>query len=235
MNYTSLGKVEAQDIIMRYSIDDGINSMPFSSKLTADERELRSKFQQRYSMKFPNTASPNFNEIKSNDDQELALLLYFEWLTLDDVVTNREVADDGFWRNLTCRIIPSYTRCRWEIKDKKWNHDRYFKKPQRNALKVLWWFIHLAYQGNKEKTFEVIKNCGSDQISQIVDRAGDGYDVEFTRAIFRQIGRLKNQKDISNALRAAMKMNTLRRQTTAAAFYSSGYDAYAATLFKSLD
>jgi len=232
MNYKPLKKTEARALIDSYA---SVGVTELIHDLTDDEKNLKKKFGERYWDKFPSSSSSDksFKKIDEKDDLELAKLLYFDWLSLDGVISIREASDDGFWRNLTCRVVPAYTRCRWgHSGESPWNEGRFYNSPQRNSLKVLWWFLHLANQGDKIKTSKVIRNCGSDQISQIVDRVGKGYDVELTRAIFRVLGKLKNQTEISDALRKAMKLNTMRRETTSPTFFKNGYDGYALALFE---
>jgi hypothetical protein len=230
MNYKPLNKNEARSLIDSYASADEIQ---LNQDLTNDEKDLKKKFNERYWGQFPSTTDKSFKKIHEKDDLELGKVLYFDWLSLDGVITIRDASDDGFWRNLSCRVVPYYTRCRWgHSSESPWNADRFYKSPQRNSLKVLWWFLHLSNQGDKIKTSKVIQNCGSDQISQIVERVGKGYDVELSRAIFRVIGKLKNQTEITDALRKAMKLNTMRRETTTPAFFNDGFDGYAKALFK---
>ena len=222
MSYGRLEKAEAESIFERFEAKNVVEID--ASSLTKDERSLRKYFNEQFAV-----------GISEKHDFPLGLKLYTDLLSLD-VIDMRTASDDCFWRNLTCRVVPDYVCKRWPAKEKggvsKWNADRFYKKPQRNWLKIIWWMYHLSWQGTEEKTKKAVRNLGSDAISQVVERTGQGYPVNLYREIIARIGEYPDQTTAEKALRRAMKLNTMRIQTTVPEFYDLGLKGYADSLLK---
>ena len=86
--------------------------------------------------------------------------------------------------------------------------------------------------GHTGKTKKAVRNLGSDAISQVVERTGQGYPVNLYRAIIARIGEYPDQTTAEKALRRAMKLNTMRIQTTVPEFYDLGLKGYADSLLR---
>jgi len=230
MSYRTLDKISAKSIIT--SFESGAECLVEPSSLVASEQQLRKHFSERF-------YRPTGPEIPADEDLKLGLTLYSDWLSLDEEIDPRMAADDGFWRNLTCRVLPDYVLRRWPEKPNaegilKWNVDRYYNKPQRNWLKIIWWMCHLSWQGDKKSTEEALSKLGNDAISQIVERTGQGgYRVNLYREIIAKAtsDAYPNQASAEAALRRAMKLNTMRTQTTIPEFHADGLLGYVASLF----
>ena len=222
MAYRSLEKAQAKTIFERFEAAGEVDIDSYG--LTKDEKDLRKYFNQQFAI-----------GVSEKDDFPLGLKLYTELLSLEKI-DMRMASDDGFWRNLTCRVVPHFVCKRWPPKEKggvvRWNADRFYSKPQRNWLKIIWWMCHLSWQGSHEKTKKAVRNLGSDAISQMVERTGNGYPLELYRKIIEKVGVSPNQAKAEKALRRAMKLNTMRIQTTVPEFYGNGLSGYVDSLLK---
>ena len=128
----------------------------------------------------------------------------------------RQAGSTGFWRFLSLKVIPDIVadRCGLDHPDKFW------RKSRRIWLYVIWWFIHLSWQGNEEKTSEVIENLSTDFELQLVDRAGDyGYRLELCRTLMQKISILGWKKQ--EQFRKLMVLSTAWLQTIEPALYEN--------------
>ena len=76
-------------------------------------------------------------------DTQLGMLLY-SYLKKATWFSERTAEDDGFWMYLSLKVVPDVVAKRWNFD----NEDHYWKKSVRIWLKVLWWYVHLSWQGN---------------------------------------------------------------------------------------
>lgn len=223
MSYGRLEKHEAKAIFDRYEANNRIDLE--TKGLSEDEKNLRKHF------------DGDLGDIlRAEDDFALGMNLYTGHLCPESIGI-RTAADDGFWRNLTCRIVPNHVLKRWPAKEKdgalKWNASRFYSMPQRNWLKIVWWICHLGWQGTREETEKVLAKLGKDSISQVVERTGGGrgYPVDLYREIIRQTCESKNDgKTIDEALNKALALHLMRSQTTIPEFYEGGMEKYAKDL-----
>lgn len=153
-----------------------------------------------------------------------------------DLLTNKygmdaaDASDDRVWRYLQMEVVPDLVYYRWPgFGTSRLNANRMWDDTRRMWLKALWWYIHLSYQGSMEKTKSVLSGNSSDDISQLLDRAGSGYRIPLCRAIMRRY----NDTDRSNKLlRKVLKMNVVLCGTTEPLLYEGGIDQYVDELFK---
>jgi hypothetical protein len=92
--------------------------------------------------------------------------------------------------------------------------------------------VHLGWQGASEKTFDVLKNNGTNIISHFIERPGKGYRPKLFRSMMYVYSTLPTQKD--TIFRAAAKMNLAKCVTVEPALTVGGEDAYTAELFKEI-
>lgn len=159
----------------------------------------------------------------------------FLYITLKEYgFTVRDGADDGVWRHLSLCVVPDIVGKRWG----KTAETRYYKQSNRIWLKTIWWYIYLSWQGSIEHTREILKNNSTDQILQLVDRAGKkGYYVDTYRNIMRYfyIAR-ENKKGIGDEeFRKVMTLHTALCTTINPDLYNNGARGYAKMLFKKLN
>lgn len=141
----------------------------------------------------------------------------------------RSASTPGIWRFLSLRVVPDVIEMRYSTD----HPDRYWKKPKRLWLRVLWWYIHLSWQGNVDATRDVLKDNSTDEIAQLVDRCGrGGYRVDLYRKLMKfyatldPVTRRKNE-----VFRKMMVLNTARVQAIAPELVDGGEQQYVKDLY----
>ena len=169
----------------------------------------------------PETIAVNNNSYKV--DYAFGIKLYL-LLTEKYGMTVREAATDGIWRYLSVYVVPDVVELRYGID----HPDRFWKKPKRLWLRVLWWYIYLSWQGSAEETINVLKDNSTDEITQLVDRCGrGGYRVELYRNIMKKYSELdKSQRRKKAIFRKMMALNTARVQAIEPALVLGGERKY---------
>lgn len=141
----------------------------------------------------------------------------------------RAAATDGVWRYLSVKVVPDIVALRYG----KDHPDRFWKKPKRLWLRVIWWYVFLSWQGNKETTINVLKDNSTDEILQLVDRCGrGGYRVSLYREFMKMYSELdvaeRRQKRI---FRRMMVLNTAKVQVVEPALVDGGERKYIDELY----
>lgn len=132
----------------------------------------------------------------------------------------RTAADDGVWRFLSLRVVPELVEARWPGTPA----ERFWRGRSRIWLRVIWWLVHLTWQGSEEQTRAVLAGATTDTIVQLVERPGrGGFRVELTRVLFRERSRRGLGQE---AFRALMKLNTARVLVTEPWFCEGGIAGY---------
>ena len=149
----------------------------------------------------------------------------------------RTASDDDVWRFITVNVVPDLIYDRWQDKNnpRVINADRYYDGTRRIWLKVLWWYIYLCWQGDREMTDAVISTNNANEISQLVERVGvGGYRVELFRKIMLYYGTKiaeKTRKQENNLLSRVLHLNIAWSTIIDPDLVSGGVDVYIATLF----
>jgi len=167
------------------------------------------------------------NKLEYSFDLLFGLELY-EILNEDIGFTNRVATNDDVWRYLSICVIPDIVHSRWSL-----NADHFYKISRRIWLKTIWWYIHLSWRGNKEDTYEILKDNSTDTILQLVERPGIGYYTEMYRELMLQY---TNYEDKSrNLFRMVLKLNTARLLTISPELVEGGIPKYVSDLFEAAE
>lgn len=167
-------------------------------------------------------------------DLRMGIKLY-ELLNPSTGFTNVQANDDDIWRYISVCVMPDITYLRYPKPEQgslRINQKRFYSHTRRIWLKTLWWYVHLGWQGTSEKTFEVLKNNGTNIISHFIERPGKGYRPKLFRSMMYVYSTLPKQKD--TIFRAAAKLNLAKCVTVEPALTVGGEDAYTASLFKEI-
>ena len=142
----------------------------------------------------------------------------------------RVAADVEIWRYISVNVVPEIVRERWP-KSSSWE-DRFYRKPNRIYLRVLWWYIYLSWQGDEEHTYAVLEANTEDTIAQLVERAGShGYNTELYRKIMIRHF-CQEESDRSMILfRKVMKLHTARIRTREPEMLPGGVNQYVEDLY----
>lgn len=147
----------------------------------------------------------------------------------------RLASDDDFWRYLSLKVIPDIVAKRWGED----NASHYYERGTRIWLKSIWWYIHLSWQNDEDSTIEILKNNTTDEILNLVERAGRyGYYLEVYRNImyfFAKVPQerryIKNKEKSDRLFRRIMKLNTARCIVIEPALFLGGEREYVKQLF----
>lgn len=203
---------------------DKWNSNLFVDSEYADFRkaliEIKSSFMKKYNI--TNLGGSEYANLKARFDVEIGLKLFELTSSGKYTILLRDASDNSIWWFISLFVVPDLVYYRWnfgkdEKKEHRLNADRFFAKTRRIWLKSLWWYVFLSSQYDENNNIDLVQTremiiwSSTDDILQLVDRAGLGYIPELTRSIMQQyfINREKGNKD-DKLLRKIMKMNTAR-------------------------
>ncbi len=141
----------------------------------------------------------------------------------------RDAATDGVWRFLSVVVVPDIVALRYG----KDHPDRFWKKPKRLWLRVIWWYIFLSWQGNRESTSKILENNSTDEILQLVDRCGrGGYRISLYREFMKKYSMLDvSERRQKRIFRRMMVLNTAKVQVVEPALVDGGERRYVDDLY----
>lgn len=176
----------------------------------------------------------NQDKVKSRRDYFYDLKFGLELyciLNEDYNFTERKASNNEIWIYLSVRVVPDLVYNRWGgLKEY-----RFYKQSRRIWLRTLWWYIHLSWTGNKEDTYNLLKNFTTDEVVQLVERSGPkGYRIGLTREIMKQFSKVYKQSD-RNLFRKIMKLNTARLKVIEPYLTKGGLTQYVKELIEYFD
>ena len=201
------------------------SSTYLENELDNDYKNMRMQFVREF-----DTINQNENK-EYNKDYKFGLFLY-KYMD-ESGFTVRQASNDDVWRFLSLCVIPDVIAKRWS----KVSEDRYYKSSNRIWLKTIWWYIYLSFNESLERTEEIIKNNSTDEILNLVDRAGKkGYYVDLYRKIMYYYWIARNiDKDIGTKdFRRIMVLHTAMCCNTEPALCIGGVDGYVRMIFDKL-
>lgn len=143
--------------------------------------------------------------------------------------------DDDIWRYLSCKVFPDITYERYPKPakdDLRLNKKRFYLHTRRIWLKTLWWYVFLAWQGDGKKTRSVLKDFGTDTISDFIERTGQGYRLHMYRQLMLAYSEVENKS--SNLFNSIQKQNLVNCRTVEPALVEGAEKGYVEGLFKQL-
>ena len=223
-NDVNYGQAQAKNDYERLEINDrNVEPIDFRNDPQAAEWEaLRKQLIDARDEAFEERGYDNAEKLDYDFDVAYGFKLY-EILNENVGFNNREASNNDFWNWLSVRVIPDVVHSRWGN-----SPEHYFQRPTRTWLKVIWWYIHICWDGSEEATYELIKNNTTDTIQGLIERPGIGYYVDVYHEIMK---RYKDYQD-RNLFRRVMKLNTARLMTTSPELVDGGIEAYVEDLFK---
>lgn len=134
----------------------------------------------------------------------------------------RIAASDDFWRYLSIKVLPDLVYARWDGLKK----DRFWEKPNRIWLRVIWWYVHLAWQNDAGVTMDCLNDScfSTDTVAQLVERSGrHGYRIDLYRCMMLKA---KENQLNQEEFRAMMTLNTIRIVNIEPRFFNGGVSGY---------
>lgn len=178
-------------------------------------------------------------DLKYYVDSQFGLALY-EYFWNMPGFSMRVAANDDFWRYLSIKVVPDIVAQRWG----KDNESHYWSRPTRIWLRSIWWFVHLAWQGDHETTKNLLEcsHFTTDTILNFEERSGrNGTYIDVYRKILMYYSKVTNEdikkynrgkSDSSDDIfRVVMKLNTTKMMVMEPTLCLGGVDEYAKTLY----
>ncbi|MBD5520791.1 MAG: hypothetical protein HDR03_06135 [Lachnospiraceae bacterium] len=203
---------------------------------------------------FRETLDKGNQKINYDLDLKVGIKLY-EVLSLDNGFDIVKANDDDIWRYISICVMPDLTFIRYPnqqsdvevireyipnlsyaigIKTEKGSirikKKRFYSHTRRIWLKTLWWYVHLGWQNTPKKTYEVLKNNGTNIISHFIERPGRGYREQLFRCMLYAYSLLPEQRD--SIFRAAAKLNLAKCVSIEPALSEGGEIFYSEKLFE---
>jgi len=201
---------------IEYNSLNNMNPATIASNLNSEFKRIRELLIQARDDIFDEWHLDTAENLGYDFDLLFAIRLY-DILGLNNNFSNRAASNDEIWRFLSIRVIPDIVHSRWGM-----NEARYMTS-RRIWLKNLWWYIHLSWNGDTERTYEILKNNTTDTVLQLVERPGVGYYVSLYREIMLQYSCIN---DPSRTLfRKVLKLNTALLPVTYPELISGGIKA----------
>ncbi|QWB96607.1 hypothetical protein KHQ89_04065 [Mycoplasmatota bacterium] len=201
----------------------------FFENLSNDYIKIRNELKDLYLNSCEFRDSGKLNQYQTDLSFALKIYKYFNDYSWFDVT---RASDYGFWRYICVQVVPDIIQDRHGIND----YSYYYSKNVRIYLPAMWWYIHMSYQGDINKTKVTLSGLNTDYILQLVERPGkDGLYVSISRLIMYYIGILpknilENKIDNKNLLRRVLIQNTSRMNNYNLIF-DHNEDFYVQTLF----
>ena len=174
------------------AMSEWVNNFPNLPAIDADFQQLRNDLQAINETVRNEIA--NKPDLKKEDyylEYRFGILLY-DYLNKQQGFSLRVASNDGFWRFLSVVVVPDIVSQRWG----KDNDSHFWSQPSRNWFRSLWWYVHLAWQGDMESTNELLSTSffSTDTILNFEERTGrKGTYVEVYRQIIKCYGMIQNQ------------------------------------------
>ena len=174
-------------------------------------------------------------------DLEMAGVIYKILHSYDFNIKN--ASEQEIWLYFNRRVIPDILIERYgnqSDKRPKLVRDRFFENPRRYYMCMLWWFIHISWQDTGEgfqsdlnATLNMLKKCQSNDISQLIERAGrDGYPLTVYKEIMVQYCRqCLNETQTDDLLSKVLQLNIIHMVNTEPDLIETGLSGYVSDLF----
>ena len=149
----------------------------------------------------------------------------------------RQLSDKNFWEYMSVKILPKYVFERHNLEQ-----HRYFAKPNLNRvwLYTSWCYFNLSYNNNVDDTIKMLlsNNFSTDTILNLVDRKGDGFNIDLYRQIMKAYSNVKIDKnnkglDAQHTFRFIMTLITAHNGIVEPIYYTNGVKGYVDYIFES--
>lgn len=236
IRYQKLSYNDAKNIVAEY---DGYNDVEFDDlvKHWKANDVSASAFDPAYE-EFRKELVSVFNDTLAETDGKMNYLLdlrvgikLYQLMPLGKSFTVIQANDDDIWRYISVKVMPDITYLRYPNPEKgsiRINQKRFYSHTRRIWLKTLWWYIHLSWQGDECKTFEVLRDNGVDNINKLIETPGRGYRIPLFRSMMLEYYKTSPHKVKDFA--AFTKLNNAKCVSVEPALTSGGVAVYAQKL-----
>ena len=158
--------------------------------------------------------------------------------------TPKDASDQEIWLYFNRRVIPDIIIDRFKNsateRRPKLSPDRFFENQRRYYMSMLWWFIFISWQETNngfqmslDRTLDMLKKCQSDDISQLIVRAGIvGYPLTVYKEIMKQYcDHCLNGTQTDGLLSKVLQLNIIYMVNTEPDLIETGLPGYVSDLF----
>ena len=219
--YDGYNDVEFDDLVKHWKAND-VSASAFDPAYEEFRKELVSVFN--------DTLAETGGKMNYLLDLRVGIKLY-QLMPLGKNFTVIQANDDDIWRYISVKVMPDITYLRYPNPEKgsiRINQKRFFSHTRRIWLKTLWWYIHLSWQGDEDKTFEVLRDNGVDNINKLIETPGRGYRIPLFRSMMLEYHKTSPHKVKDFA--AFTKLNNAKCVSVEPALTSGGVVVYAQKL-----
>ena len=219
--YDGYNDVEFDDLVKHWKAND-VSASAFDPAYEEFRKELVSVFN--------DTLAETGGKMNYLLDLRVGIKLY-QLMPLGKNFTVIQANDDDIWRYISVKVMPDITYLRYPNPEKgsiRINQKRFYSHTRRIWLKTLWWYIHLSWQGDESKTFEVLRDNGVDNINKLIETPGRGYRIPLFRSMMLEYHKTSPHKVKDFA--AFTKLNNAKCVSVEPALTSGGVAVYAQKL-----
>ena len=219
--YDGYNDVEFDDLVKHWKAND-VSASAFDPAYEEFRKELVSVFN--------DTLAETGGKMNYLLDLRVGIKLY-QLMPLGKDFTVIQANDDDIWRYISVKVMPDITYLRYPNPEKgsiRINQKRFYSHTRRIWLKTLWWYIHLSWQGDESKTFEVLRDNGVDNINKLIETPGRGYRIPLFRSMMLEYYKTSPHKVKDFA--AFTKLNNAKCVSVEPALTSGGVAVYAQKL-----
>lgn len=178
----------------------------------------------------------SLQEVNFNMDVEIGMILY-QFLSpyLDPKITTmRELASKNFWIWVSFRIMPEIILKRYSSSSEDNLRNRFYNRPNRIYPSLLWWGIHLVWQGSEKETRRLLnKGFSLSAFETLLDRNLMGYHTDLYRKISKKYSDYSHfvVSPEENLLRPVMVLHSSRYVNIDPNSFDGELDGYVNDLF----
>ena len=219
--YDGYNDVEFDDLVKHWKAND-VSASAFDPAYEEFRKELVSVFN--------DTLAETGGKMNYLLDLRVGIKLY-QLMPLGKDFTVIQANDDDIWRYISVKVMPDITYLRYPNPEKgsiRINQKRFYSHTRRIWLKTLWWYIHLSWQGDESKTFEVLRDNGVDNINKLIETPGRGYRIPLFRSMMLEYHKTSPHKVKDFA--AFTKLNNAKCVSVEPELTSGGVAVYAQKL-----
>jgi hypothetical protein len=175
-------------------------------------------------------------EAKFGIDVDIGMILY-QYLDPNnnpEIISMRDLASKNFWIWIAFRVMPEIIIRRYNLDNEENLKNRFYKRSIRIYPFMLWWGIHLVWQGSEKETRTLLnKGFSITALETLLDRNLMGYNLELYRKISKKYSEYSHfvKTPERNLLRPVMVLHSSKYMNIDPNSFEGGLDGYVNELF----
>lgn len=248
MEWNRTTKVEVQDFVTRMNSDQRFYDENINQILEPQTSDVYKTIHDRLKIKYVECKTKVENGQYSgyrSPEYGMDLEMGYETMVVlhDYGFSPRDAADDEIWLYMNRYVVPDIIFDRFVKRGlesrPKLVPDRFYENNRRYYLKMLWWYYYISWQEVSDDWYEclevtttILRGNQSNDISQLIERAGSGYPLAVYKEIMRQYAeRVSTGNFVEDTLSKVLKLNIVYMQSIEPELVPGGVQAYVRGLF----